>query len=174
MPFLFDREALKPKGRRTFDKRGHEVEEAEQKADDQPPQAQPNGHTPDNHSKGVRRPISISGFPSAVHKLPTKDVKKIKDPSKTAKQIIRDTSGVGTDLRVSRSSIPQINSLGKAFLKPSGVDEPTDSTKGSTSDTRDNDIISGARPKATKRERETVSEPKEKEGKKRKKKKIVE
>ena len=29
MPFLFDREALKPKGRRTFDKRGHEVEEAE-------------------------------------------------------------------------------------------------------------------------------------------------
>jgi hypothetical protein len=77
-------------------------------------------------------------------------------------------------LRVSRPSIPQINSLGKAFLKPSGVDEPADSTKGSTSDTRDNDIISGARPKATKRERETVSEPKEKEGKKRKKKKIVE
>jgi hypothetical protein len=29
MPFLFDRDVINPKGRRTFDKRGHEVDEVE-------------------------------------------------------------------------------------------------------------------------------------------------
>ena len=140
------------------------------------PQTRVNLHAPAEHPKGLRRPISISGSSSAVHTPPTKDVKKIKDPSKTAKQMIRDSSGVGTDLHAIPSSVrphQQATSLGNAFLKPSGVDEPTDSTKGST---RDNEILSGARPQReglTKRGREAASEPKE-EGKKRKKKKIVE
>jgi hypothetical protein len=103
----------------------------------------------------------------------------MKDTSKTAKQMIRDSSGVGTDLHATPSSArlhQQKTSLESAFLKPSGVDEPADNTQGSTNLARDNEILSGARPKAkgsTKRGREAPSEPKE-EGKKRKKKKIVE
>jgi hypothetical protein len=128
-------------------------------------------------SKGSKRPISISGPLSAVHKSSTKDAKKMNDTSKTAKQMIRDSSGVGIDLHAIPSSARlQKTSLESTFLKPSGVDEPADSTKGSTNWVRDNEIFSGTRPKAKglmKRAREAPSEPKE-EGKKRKKKKIVE
>jgi len=103
----------------------------------------------------------------------------MKDTSKTAKQVIRDSSSVGTDLHATPSSArlhQQKPSLESAFLKPSGVDEPADSTKGSTNKTRDNEILSGARHKAKglmKRGREAPSEPME-EGKKRKKKKNAE
>jgi hypothetical protein len=145
-----------------------------QRAEDQPSRNQSNGHNPDGPSKGLRRPISISGSQSTVHKSSTKDVKKMKDPSKTAKEMIRDSSGVGADLHAVPSAArppPQANSLGNVFLKPSGVDEPAHSAKGAH---RDNEIISTVRPKTKKRERETASEPKEKEGKKRKKKKVVE
>jgi hypothetical protein len=105
---------------------------------------------------------------------------KIKDPSKTAKQMIRDSSGVGTDLHATPSSVrsppPQSISLGRTFMKPSGVDEPSNKDKESTSRAQDNGITSGAGLKgkeSAKRARETVTEPREKERKKRKK-KIVE
>lgn len=86
--------------------------------------------------------------------------------------MIRDTSGVGTDLRsttFARPSTLPSRSLGNSFLKPSGVDEPLNSTKQAD---HDSDASPEARLKpkgSSKRERETAPEN-DKEGKKKKKK----
>jgi len=142
------------------------------------PQAQSESNGPVNRSnKGLGRPVSISARSSAARE-PSKGVKKTTDPSKTAMQMIRVSGGVGTDLvrASSKRPPPPTGSLGTAFLKPSGVDEPVASAQGSVVTGRNNNADSEGRRQATgaaKRERETGSEPIEKERKKRKKKQVV-
>lgn len=84
--------------------------------------------------------------------------------------MIRDSSGVGIDLRSTSSARPaQATILGNAFLKPSGVDAPVEgSAKSSVHDTEAQRPTTNG---SAKREREATSEFTDKEGKKRKKKK---
>lgn len=96
--------------------------------------------------------MAISGSSGAVRGSP----KKPKDSSRTAKQAIYDNTGVGVDLRSeSAKAVPSAPAAG--FLKPSGVDEPVQSTKASGT--------------AAKRLRESTEEQLEGAGKKSKKKK---
>lgn len=112
-----------------------------------------------------------------------------RDPEKSAKNVIRDISGVGTDLRVRMRAVPaptlpapvlvppkavpaQPPAREGVFMKPAGVDLPK--TKG--------DVIMGARAKSkssAKRQREADADTgpadtieSQKEGKKKKKKKV--
>jgi hypothetical protein len=116
----------------------------------------------------LKRATTISGSSSNA-------VKKIKDPSKAAKNVIRDNTGVGTDLRPPPPiPIPtKPSSLGASFLKPSGVDAPSaGEIRSHGHDAGDpDDIVHGAREKTKKRERlESGNGSTEAEGKKRKKK----
>lgn len=151
----------------------------QQEATEEPPQVQVDDDAPVSPSKmGLGPPRSISKRLSAPTESP-KEVKKTKDRSKTAMQLIRDSGGVGTDLLRATSSKrppPSTKSLGTTFLRPSGVDGPADNVGGSTAIAQSNDAFSEARSQmkgAMKRERETVSEPNNKERKKRKKKRVV-
>jgi hypothetical protein len=60
----------------------------------------------------MRTPRTISGFSSAAKK----------DPLKVAKNVIRDNTGVGTDIRASKPALPPPPPGG--FLKPPGFDVP--------------------------------------------------
>lgn len=97
--------------------------------------------------------------------------------TKTAKQAIYDNTGVGVDIR--RSKTAQIESSVKpvpdVFLKPAGVDDPLDSKPvilGSKSSTHsaEADIISGTLNKKVKRERSNMDQPDRGSQKRRKKK----
>ncbi|KAF7977200.1 hypothetical protein HWV62_4453 [Athelia sp. TMB] len=191
IPFLFDREddgdVEKPRGRRVFGKHGKEVEEVTVSM------PEPQAADPDNQ----RRLTSISGSGSSSAS-PTKskprDTKKPsplqRDLGKSAQNVIRDISGVGTDLRGGTRTVPNINvappkpipaqpaAFEGAFMKPTGVDLP----KVPSADS----VLQGARAKpksSAKRQREsdadaaagpTVEGQKEKEIKKKKKKKVSE
>ncbi|KZP33210.1 hypothetical protein FIBSPDRAFT_374985 [Athelia psychrophila] len=198
MPFLFDRDGdvandddeadVKPKGRRTFGKHGQEVEEVTTVPTTEPAQA-----AGPRDSGEPRRLTSISGSGSSSAPAKTRDLRKPllqqqhRDPEKAAKNIIRDISGVGVDLRTARARaaptpIPpkpvpaQPAALEGMFMKPAGVDMP----KG------DVEVVQGARAKSkskssVKRQREgdagananaasTVEG--QREGKKKKKKKV--
>ncbi|KII83646.1 hypothetical protein PLICRDRAFT_47122 [Plicaturopsis crispa FD-325 SS-3] len=126
LPFLFPSlpgsssdmppESSKPKGRRNFNKKGQEVEPKVAETEAPAPPGKPPQDGLSNASSASRRPTSISG--SSLNAIPTARMSKpTKDPSKTAKSIIHDISGVGTDLR---RPTPKSNT----FMKPSGVDEP--------------------------------------------------
>jgi len=125
LPFLFDQ----PKGRRTFDKHGKEVTQvcrlahsptlatymAQIPATADPPQATTTVPPPTagaGTTSKAPRPKTISSFGSNVKK------EKERDPSKAAKYIIRDLSGVGKDLRARPPPSPT------GFMKPEGVDLP--------------------------------------------------
>lgn len=84
--------------------------------------------------------------------------------------MIRDSSGVGTDLRSTSNARPaQATSLGNIFLKPSGVDEPLDGVK--SSGARGDDAKRPTPNGNAKRERDATSDFADKDTKKRKKKK---
>ncbi|KAI6003298.1 hypothetical protein F5J12DRAFT_722794 [Pisolithus orientalis] len=102
--------SLRPRGRRTFGKHGREVAQV------------PDTSTASPRKLGRLKSISSFGKPQSSKKgrETTSDEgmeieKRERDPSKTAKNVIRDISGVGTDLRAQRPS---------GFMKPQGVDAP--------------------------------------------------
>lgn len=108
------------------------------------------------------RPKSISGAPgNNLFGFPAQQPKN----TKTAKQAIYDNTGVGTDLRQSKTIESSPKPSPSVFLKPSGVDDPKDSRPSAYTD-----IIPGARSKKAKRERSNVDQP-DGEGTNRKKKK---
>ncbi|KAJ3510577.1 hypothetical protein NLJ89_g4595 [Agrocybe chaxingu] len=100
---------------------------------------------PPTDGKPVRRPTSISGSRTSGQQS-----KKSKD-SKTARQAIFESGGVGVDLRIqAREAAPT------EFLKPAGVDDPKD-TKPVLPESpapAPKDLITGARERKVKRERE--------------------
>lgn len=108
--------------------------------------------------------MSISGTGSSSAQTKPRDFRKPlllnKDPAKSARQIIRDSSGVGTDIRARAAPAPLMPApvrpvtLGNAFIKPSGVDAPKVPSGNNT-------VIQGARTKSqksAKREREGDNE----------------
>jgi hypothetical protein len=126
-----------------------------------------------------KRPMSISAIVASRGK-------HTKISTKTAREMIYSNSGVGVDLRASRSDVtsgpddsarpqpprpePTLPDTLPMFLKPSGVDDPAESNKpvtstaqGITSDKGSNIVV--------KRERDLASDRTLLEGKKRKKKK---
>ncbi|KAF8438456.1 hypothetical protein L210DRAFT_243446 [Boletus edulis BED1] len=112
---------LRPRGRRAFDKRGEEItKEASSPTTDSAPPKNIDQEATEQTKKSRPHSISSTGMAS----LTARQSKKYnKDPSKTAKNIIFDMTGVGTDLRQSSSM------QGTAFLRPSGVDGPADPAK---------------------------------------------
>ncbi|KAF9228145.1 hypothetical protein BS17DRAFT_692576 [Gyrodon lividus] len=115
--------ALRPRGRRIFNKRGEEITQ-------QVRDAAPSKNTVSvdqqagEHTKRSR-PHSISG--AAKSTVTARQAKKFgKDPSRDAKTIIFDMTGVGIDLRQSSSMEGTVSST---FLRPPGVDAPTELAK---------------------------------------------
>jgi len=95
-----------------------------------------------------RRPISISASGTSGHLKGFEQNFEQKN-TKTARQTIFDSSGVGTDLRApSRKNV--ISSTSTTFMKPAGVDEPKNIHVSPSSGS----IIEGARLKQIKRERD--------------------
>lgn len=123
--------SLLPRGRRTFDKHGREVVVQTASTPDETPDMSASkdvatADPPTATTKKLGRLKSISSFgkPQSSKKARDKTSdegteidreKQDMDLSKTAKNIIRDISGVGTDLRAQRPS---------GFMKPQGVDAP--------------------------------------------------
>ena len=116
---------------------------------------------PSSKRKIHPRPISISalGTSGQLKGFEQKD-------TKTARQTIFESGGVGTDLRApSRKNA--ITSTSTTFLKPAGVDDPKSIHSLPTSGS----IIEGARPKKIKREREGGDESSDSKKKLKKKRK---
>lgn len=120
--------SLRPRGRRTFGKHGREVAQVTPTADETSSVlTNTDATTADTSTASPRKlgrlkSISSFGKPQSSKKgrETTSDEgmeieKRERDPSKTAKNVIRDISGVGTDLRAQRPS---------GFMKPKGVDAP--------------------------------------------------
>lgn len=209
MPFLFDRDVsddvAKPRGRRIYNKGGHELlndakvpsgfkdqyvpvffmtsilQEATYQPQADAGLVQPLGKVPARSgSISAHLPVGFSstGHSTAVQKLP-KDPNRIKNAPKSTMQVIRDGANIDlVHVASTKQSPTQINSLGTAFLKPSGVDDPAGSSgaQGSTVIPPNNDIVVKARSQVKvtlkrEREQEVVSEHNDKEKKKRKKKK---
>ncbi|KAF9239451.1 hypothetical protein BU15DRAFT_46744 [Melanogaster broomeanus] len=121
--------SLRPRGRRVFNKRGEEIT---QQASSSTTGATSSENTVSidqeatEHTK-KSRPHSISGIGKSA--VTARQAKKYsKDPSKDAKNIIFDMTGVGTDLRQS-SSVPVAVATPTTFLRPSGVDGPPELAK---------------------------------------------
>jgi len=159
----------RPKGRRTFDKKGREVTQdtvEPEPTSNASPQKEEKNASSESGSKKSRihpRPISISdssgkllsGFPSKH--------------TKTAKQVIYDNSGVGTDLRPPKPTYP-VKSMPNVFLKPSGVDDPGD-TKPYEEASNSNAPSDADFSSRTRSKRRQNKEHRDEEGTKRKKKK---
>ncbi|KAI6102984.1 hypothetical protein F5141DRAFT_1065552 [Pisolithus sp. B1] len=122
--------SLLPRGRRTFDKHGREVVQTtstpDETSDIPASKDVATADPPIATAKKLGRLKSISSFgkpqSSKKGKEKTSDEgteidkeKHERDLSKAAKNVIRDISGVGTDLRAQRPS---------RFMKPQGVDAP--------------------------------------------------
>ncbi|KAF8999879.1 hypothetical protein BDQ17DRAFT_1282530 [Cyathus striatus] len=171
-----------PKGRRAFDKKGREiVDQANHSGShfDIPDSvAAPTADTDtttDSKGKGKRRtphPNSTTISLSNSGSLKGFDnLKKPKDNTKTAKQAIFESTSTGQDLRASESQNLVTVKPPAVFLKPSGVDEPSQLGRVSSEKKADYGLIDGARAKHTKREREGVLNHSNEESKRRKKKK---
>ena len=127
-----------------------------------------------------KRTKTISGSGVATAQGKTKTGEKIRE--KSVQQIIRDSSGVGTDIRSRAASVPPKSDCSQhmpfenTFIKPLSMDPPKPLSKG--------DNVEGAVvkvEKSMKRHREgemetyeTAGEAEPKEEKKKKKKKVVE
>ncbi|KAI0310065.1 hypothetical protein OF83DRAFT_1178946 [Amylostereum chailletii] len=178
LPFLFssaDASTSVPKlrGRRTWNKKGEEtvVDESLKPEDTQTP--------PSAAATSLKRLTSISGSGTQYAPQPKKDIRAAAPDTrrskartgangKTAMQAIREDVIVGTDLRpvpipFSRSPVQSSSPPPRkdSFLKPAGVDDPTQISK---------DVLEGARAK---RNRDNAAENTNVEEKKRKKKKKV-
>ncbi|KIP06873.1 hypothetical protein PHLGIDRAFT_127989 [Phlebiopsis gigantea 11061_1 CR5-6] len=172
MPFLFtsaasgaaDDAQAKPKGRRSFNTKGKEVEITTAQVDAEIP-------LPDDAQDGKpssQRLTSISGF-----KVPS----SAKSGTKTAKaasvqQLIRDDIGKRppSSLRTDNGpSVPSpqrsVNAAPAGFLKPSGIDAPSAFSVKHSSKSRAQDAQDGA-PPIKKRDRDDSGD---KDGKKRRK-----
>ncbi|KAH7911135.1 hypothetical protein BJ138DRAFT_24282 [Hygrophoropsis aurantiaca] len=122
----------RPRGRRTFNKHGEEIIQPSVVSESQP---DIDNNTQQKAVKQIR-PKSISG--SGTQIATARQTKRPKDASKSAKRVIYDNGGVGTDLRPSstaRAQPPAI-SLSNSFIKPFGVDGPTDPSKRTKSPAR--------------------------------------
>lgn len=96
-----------------------------------------------------RRPISLSASGTSGQ---LKGFEQLEKDTKTARQTIFESGGVGTDLRAS-SRRNTTTSTSSIFMKPAGVDEPKNvhvSSSGSTTE--------GARLKQIKRQRDSGGE----------------
>ncbi|KIK97321.1 hypothetical protein PAXRUDRAFT_233730 [Paxillus rubicundulus Ve08.2h10] len=132
--YLSPQNAIRPRGRRAFNKRGEEItQQVSSSTTDAAPPENTASLDPDagEHTKNIRlHSISAVGKSAAA----ARQVKKSsKDPSKDAKAIIFDTTGVGIDLR--QSSKPGIVAApsSSAFIRPAGVEAPAKFTKHSGS-----------------------------------------
>lgn len=104
-------------------------------------------------SKGRKihpRPISITASEASGHLRGFEEFNNPKDSRMTARQAIFESGGVGTDLR-GQAQIPS-----KAtFMKPAGIDDPQATQSASSAmSSNANKIISGAREKKAKRQRD--------------------
>ncbi|KDR78296.1 hypothetical protein GALMADRAFT_64883 [Galerina marginata CBS 339.88] len=159
-------------GRRVFNKKGEEV--SLQVASSSEPTTtslssptiapqQPTGR------KVHPRPISISASGTSGQLRGFESLKKPKD-SKTARQAIFDSGGVGTDLRTQARTSDSPSNTPTTFMKPAGIDDPKNlQASSSNADT----ITNNARQKI-KRDRErdaTADEPSDVTRKPKKKKK---
>ncbi|THV07961.1 hypothetical protein K435DRAFT_709169 [Dendrothele bispora CBS 962.96] len=146
----------KPKGRRAFEK-GREV--ISQTVD-----AKPDASTSESTSTQVNATQTKKGKKVAKSSILSSDSgdriahsvkseRPISKSNKIARLAIFDTSGVGTDLRPSSAvtSIPSDAASRTSFIKPAGIDDPRA--------VPEQQVISGAREKKTKRARNTTSGP---------------
>lgn len=124
-----------------------------------------------SHSRVHPNPIpiqSVSGkLISGLQPLQPKTPKE----SKSAREAIFDNSGVGTDLRSTSSSKHKADGVGEhssiGFLKPSGVDAPSDSRS------KRFETIDAAHEKKHKRRRQNSEETDESKKKPKKKKQVT-
>ncbi|KAF8623768.1 hypothetical protein AX15_006210 [Amanita polypyramis BW_CC] len=179
LPFLFSDSAdastelgpisSMPRGRRRFD---NTVEEKPiKKQEESPPQKpQQKGKETGGRSRIHPNPIpiqSVSGKGKLLSGLDSLQPPKTSKESKSAREVIFDNSGVGTDLRTMSTKHKAENAKEErsmGFLKPSGVDAPPGSNK-----SKRLTILDGAREKKHKRIREGSEE--RDEGRKKSKKK---
>ncbi|KAJ7726826.1 hypothetical protein DFH07DRAFT_782615 [Mycena maculata] len=183
LPFLFasdapDNTTPAAKGRRAF-KRGREVADDYQTivpAVPTPPAA--------SSSKTRGKLQSISSAPSG-RPSPKKANNNSGPKGRTARQAIYDSSGVGADLRAQKSAPASASNITNVkvetppaptpnmFLKPVGVDEPAESTKGRSiaSASKPPTPDSDERKPRVKREREPAAESTDGESNKKRKKK---
>ncbi|KAJ7258080.1 hypothetical protein B0H12DRAFT_1201857 [Mycena haematopus] len=188
LPFLFTPDAsgsnappaANLKGRRAF-KRGREVTDEYQVIVPVVPATEAKPPTTSTSKAGKPKQISsLGGRPGSN----TNSKKTANAPKgKSARQAIYDNTGVGADLRSQKvdpsGTSAENNSTPpppppNVFLKPSGVDEPAESTKSGLASTSADVVTphSTERKSKGKREREQTAENVESEsGKKRKKKK---
>lgn len=104
------------------------------------------------------RPVSISASGSSGHLRGFDQLTKPKDGkvSKSAREAIFESGGVGTDLKTETRKNPGLTAT-TTFLKPVGVDDPKQSQRASTTPAsiKSEDVIDGARQKKkSKRDRE--------------------
>ncbi|KAF8841675.1 hypothetical protein BDN67DRAFT_901031 [Paxillus ammoniavirescens] len=122
--------AMRPRGRRAFNKRGEEITQQASSStiDAAPPEntASLNSEAGE-HTKKIRLYSISAAGKSAVTARQAK--KSSKDPCRDAKAIIFDTTGVGIDLRQSSKPgiVPAPSS--STFMRPAGVDAPAELTK---------------------------------------------
>ncbi|KAH7924197.1 hypothetical protein BV22DRAFT_1013858 [Leucogyrophana mollusca] len=120
----------RPRGRRTFNKRGEEIiQEVQGFSSDRPETQDTVDRVQPKEAKQIR-PKSISG--SGTQIVTARQSKRPKDASKEAKRVIYDNSGVGTDLRPPSTLRVQLTGTptNNTFMKPSGVDGPTGPPQG--------------------------------------------
>ncbi|CAA7261984.1 unnamed protein product [Cyclocybe aegerita] len=154
LPFLFDKSdetddvsttSRKTHGRRVFNKDGKEVlQTSSSEPAFLPPSSAAEPPPAPTDRKPVHRPTSISGSRTSSQQSKTKD-------SKTARQAIFESGGVGVDLRTqAREAAPT------EFLKPAGVDDPKDTKPvlPESPASAPHNLTSGAREQKVKRERE--------------------
>ncbi|KAF9552305.1 hypothetical protein CPC08DRAFT_738194 [Agrocybe pediades] len=191
MPFLFssnngasdddDTNAKAPArtavGRRTFNKKGQEmslkVKQPEAKSTDTatPPDAASTS-TKGRKVKVHPKPVSISASGTSGQLRGFDELEKPQN-SKTARQAIFESSGVGIDLRAqARIESGTSTSTSATFLKPAGVDDPKDVPAPSSALSSNSDgIITSTRQKKVKRVRDDSSGDADGIAKKQKKKK---
>ncbi|KAG2032000.1 hypothetical protein BDR03DRAFT_1015634 [Suillus americanus] len=123
------RSAVKPHGRRKFNKNGEESSK--------PPEVRPAAVTLADVQPDETRKIKIKSISSSTNSITSaKPSKKLKDP---ASRVIYDNTNVGVDLRsgslssnrTSSASAPKSTSGSgsNAFMKPAGVDDPSPSSR---------------------------------------------
>lgn len=120
------------KGRRVFGKHGKEIEVAKtsEEATTETAGTPIESPEPTNGRKIHPRPVSISGK-SGGFLRGFDQLEKSSKPKKSAKDMVFESGGVGSDLRSVQKSSGEIAAVAPApgseieFLKPAGVDAPT-------------------------------------------------
>ncbi|TFK29167.1 hypothetical protein FA15DRAFT_583048 [Coprinopsis marcescibilis] len=142
LPFIYSDEAEhtpeKPRGRRVFGKKGEEIATSDVKDEESSPGKSEASEIPSEKGRKIHpRPISISTAGSSGFLRGFDQLQKPNDSAKSARQMLFETGGVGTDLRrpsSGKETTPieqKIPFVPQGFRKPSGVDEPVSSKNGS-------------------------------------------